>query len=181
LLKLIKDMKILGYYVIVILFELLLTLVHSQSVFSLIIANNPFSMSNARIDSVNDTTSDGKFLVDLEYTPELARKGQLTFLKINLFDDIGDKQTRIGHFYCDLIILKDNIELFKISRKYGEPLYHVISGTFLASFPFNETGIYKVAVEVAGINFIPIKPVFVNFSAIVPPTSDENLKIKLST
>jgi hypothetical protein len=60
-------------------------------------------------------------------------------------------------------------------------LYRSISGAFLASFNFNETGIYKVSVELAGINFIPINPVFVNFNVISPPGSTENLRINFAT
>ena len=76
--------------------------------------------------------------------------------------------------------LKEEIELFKISTKYGEPLFHAINGVMLASFPFSESGKYTISIEVAGQYFIPIKPVFANFSAMVTPTSDGNL-IKLST
>lgn len=116
----------------------------------------------------------------MEYSPGLARKGELSFFKVNLFDNTGDKQTRTRHVDCDLIIIKDKTELFKTSTQYGEPLYHAINGVFLASFPFNETGKYTVSVEVAGIFFVPIKPTFANFTTTVAPNSDGNLKIKLS-
>ncbi|MGI8719487.1 MAG: hypothetical protein ACR2KF_03080 [Nitrososphaeraceae archaeon] len=104
-------------------------------------------MSNAKIKNVKGTTSDGKFLIELEYSPEQAKKGQVTFLRIDLFDNLMNNQTRLRHVDCDLIIEKDNIELFKLSSKYGESVYHTISGIFLASYQFNETGIYKISVE----------------------------------
>jgi hypothetical protein len=123
---------------------------------------------------------EGCWLVDLEYSPELTRKGELTFFKVNLFDNAGDKQNRTRHVDCDLIIMKDKTELFKTSTQYGEPLYHAINGVFLASFPFNETGEYRVSVEVAGIFFVPIKPTFANFTATIVPNSNGNLKITLT-
>jgi hypothetical protein len=167
-------------FTLVIFFSLLVISATCQSSFSLMIANNPFGRSDAKIDSIKRTTSDGRLLVDLEYGPDVATRGELTFFKVNLFDNTGDKQNRTRHVDCDLIITKDKTELFKTSAQYGEPLYHAINGVFLASFPFNETGIYTVSVEVAGIFFVPIKPAFANFTATVVPNSDGNLKINLT-
>jgi hypothetical protein len=166
-------------FTLTILFSLLVISAILQRGFSLVIANNPFARSDSEIKSVKRTTSDGRLLVDLEYSPEVARKGELTFFKVNLFDNTGDKQNRTRHVDCDLIIMKDKTELFKTSTQYGELLYHAINGVFLASFPFNETGKYTVSVEVAGIFFVPIKPAFANFTVTVAPTSDGNLKINL--
>ena len=46
-----------------------------QDSFSVAITNNPFySMSNAKIQGVKGHTSDGKLLVELEYTPEVVKK-----------------------------------------------------------------------------------------------------------
>ena len=92
-----------------------------------------------------------------------------------------NNQTRLRHVDSDLIIEKDNIESFKLSSKYGESVYHAISGTFLASYRFNETGIYKISAELEGINFIPITPVFANFNVAVPVNSNENLRISLAS
>ena len=92
-----------------------------------------------------------------------------------------NNQTRLRHVDCDLIIAKDNIELFKLSSKYGESVYHSISGTFLAPYQFNETGIYKISVELVGINFIPITPVLARFNVAVPSNSSENLSISLAS
>ena len=173
-------MKILNYYVIVFFLQFIIVLGNCHAGYSLI-ANNPFAMSNAKIKNVKGTTSDGKFLIELEYSPEQAKKGQVTFLRIDLFDNLMNNQTRLRHVDCDLIIEKDNIELFKLSSKYGESVYHAISGTFLASYQFNETGIYKISVELEGINFIPITPVFVSFNVAVPANSSENLRISMAS
>ena len=127
--------------------------------------------------NVKGITSDGKFLRELEYSPEQAKKGQVTFLRIDLFDNLMKntiKEPGFGMSIGDLIIEKDNIELFKLSSKYGESVYHAISGTFLASYQFNETGIYKISVELEGINFIPITPVFANFNVESRINSSEN-------
>jgi len=51
----------------------------------------------------------------------------------------------------------------------------------LPSFRFSEPGKYTISVEVAGQLFIPIEPVFANFSAIVTPAPEGDLKISLST
>ncbi len=56
---------------------------------------------------LNRTTSDGRLHVNLEYSPSQFKKGELTFLKVNLFDNTGDRHTRTRHVDCDLIISKD--------------------------------------------------------------------------
>lgn len=85
------------------------------------------------------------------------------FFMINLFENVGDKQIRMRHVDCDFIIQKDGIELFRMSTKYGEPFFHSINGVMLPSFKFTESGKYTISVEVAGIFFVPIEPVFANF------------------
>jgi hypothetical protein len=172
--------KILNYYVIVFFFQFIIVLSNSHIAHSLI-ANNPFAMNDANIKNVKGTTHDGKYLIELEYSPEQAKKGQVTFLRIDLFDNLLSNQTRLRHVDCDLIIEKNNIELFKLSSKYGESVYHSISGTFLTSYQFNETGIYKISVELEGINFIPIVPVFTSFNVAVPSNSSDNSSISLAS
>jgi hypothetical protein len=172
--------KILNYYVIVFFLQFIVVLGNCHVGYSLI-ANNPFAMSNSKLKNVKGTIADGKYLIELEYSPEQAKKGQVTFLRIDLFDNLMNNQTRLRHVDCDLNIEKDNIESFKLSSKYGESVYHAISGTFLASYQFNETGIYKISAELEGINFIPITPVFANFNVVVPVNSNENLRISLAS
>ncbi len=140
---------------------------------------NPFSDSNAKIENISSRTSGDKYLVNLQYQ-ELTRKGEPSFFMVNLFHVTGDKQSKMRHVDCDFIITRDGIEIYKMSTKYGEPLFHSINGVMLPSFPFSEPGMYKIAVEIAGDFFIPIKPVFANFSAMVSPTTDGNLKFNIS-
>ena len=160
---------------------LLLSITTLQNSFSLINTKSPFSESNAKIKNISTSTSDDKYFVNLQFGPETVRKGELSFFMVNLFNNSGDKQIRMRHVGCDFIILKDEIELYKMSTKYGEPLFYAINGAMIVSFPFSESGNYTISIEVAGQYSIPITPVFANFSAIVSPTSDGSLKIKLST
>ena len=148
---------------------------------SLINTKSPFSESNAKIKNVSISTSDGKYFVNLQFGPEIVKSGETTFFIVNMFDDSKDKQIRMRHVDCDFIIQRDGVDLFKMSSKYGEPFFHSINGVMLPSFRFNETGKYTISVEIAGQLFIPIGPVFANFSAAVSPTADGNLQIKLST
>ena len=159
---------------------LLVCIITFQNSFSLINSKSPFSESNAKIKNVSSSTSDGKYFVNLQYGPEV-KSGEPTFFMVNMFDNNKDKQIRMRHVDCDFIIQRDGIELFKMSTKYGEPFYHSINGVMLPSFRFTESGNYTISVEIAAQLFIPIIPVFANFSAIVTPTSDGDLKINLST
>jgi hypothetical protein len=59
------------------------------------------------------------------------------------------------HVDCDFIIQRDGIELFKMSKKYGEPFYRSINGVMLPSFPFSKPGNYTISVEIAAELFIP--------------------------
>jgi len=160
---------------------LLLSITTLQNSFSLINTKSPFSESNAKIKNISTSTSDGKYFVNLQFGPETVRKGELSFFMVNLFNNSGDKQIRMRHVDCDFIIQRDGIELFKMSTKYGEPFYHSINGVMLPSFPFSEPGNYTISVEIAAQLFIPMIPVFANFSAAVSPAADGNLEIKLST
>ena len=118
-------------------------------------------MSNAKIQGVKGHTSDGKLLVELEYSPEVVKKDELIFFKINFFDSDSNDRTR--HVDCDLIVRKSGMGLFKASKQYSEPLIHSPNGILLTSFGFNETGRYTLSIEVGGLNFFPIKPLFVDF------------------
>jgi len=165
---------------LIISLVLLVCIITFQNSFSLINTKSPFSESNAKIKNLSSSTSDGKYFVNLQYGPEI-KSGEPTFFMVNMFDNNKDKQIRMRHVDCDFIIQRDGIELFKMSSKYGEPFYHSINGVMLPSFPFSEPGNYTISVEIAAQLFIPIIPVFANFSAAVSPAADGNLEIKLST
>lgn len=81
---------------------------------------------------------------------------------------------------CDFIIDKGGTELYRMSSKYGEPSFHSINGVMLPTYKFTEHGKYTISVEIAGIFFTPIKPVFANFSALAHPTTDGKIELKLS-
>ena len=159
---------------------LLLYITTLQNSFSLVNSKSPFSESTAKIKSISSSSSDGKYFVNLQYGPEV-KSGEPTFFMVNMFDNNKDKQIRMRHVDCDFIIQRDGIDLFKMSTKYGEPFYHSINGVMLPSFPFSEPGNYTISVEIAAELFIPVGPVFANFSAAVSPAADGNLEIKLST
>jgi hypothetical protein len=158
---------------------LLLYITTLQNSFSLVNSKSPFSESTAKIKNISSSTSDGKYFVNLQYGPEV-KSGEPTFFMVNMFDNNKDKQIRMRHVDCDFIIQRDRIELFKMSTKYGEPFYHSINGVMLPSFRFSELGNYTISVEIAAELFIPIIPVFANFSAAVSPAADGKLEIKLS-
>ena len=175
-----KDMGNIIYISLIISLDLLICFTTFQNSFSLINTKSPFSESNATIKSISSSTSDGKYFINLQYGPEV-KKGELGFFMVNMFNNNGDKQIRMRHVDCDFIIERDGIELFKMSTKYGEPLFHSINGVMLPSFRFSESGNYTISVEIAAQLFIPITPVFANFSAMVIHAADGNLEIKLST
>ena len=111
-----------------------------------VIANNPFcSTSNAKIKGVIGHTSDSELLVELEYSPEVVKKDELIFFRINLFDSDSNDRTR--HVYCDLILRKSGTELFKASKQYGEPLIRSPNAILQTSFGFSYTGRYTLSVE----------------------------------
>jgi hypothetical protein len=165
---------------VIISLILLLSIPISQNSFSLTNTKSPFSESNAKIKSISSSTPDGMYIVNLQFGPEI-KSGEPTFFMVNMFDNNKDKQIRMRHVDCDFIIQKDGIQLYKMSSKYGEPFYHSINGVMLPSFRFSEPGNYTISVEIAAELFIPIGPVFANFSAAVSPAADGNLGIKLST
>ena len=159
---------------------LLFSITAPQNSFSLINTKSPFSESNAKINNISSSTSDGKYFINLQFGPEI-KSGEPTFFMVNMFENNKDKQISMRHVDCDFIIQRDGIELFKMSTKYGEPFYHSINGVMLPSFRFSEPGKYTISVEIAAQFFIPIGPVFANFSAAVSPTTDGNSEINLST
>jgi hypothetical protein len=175
-----NGMRIITCISLIISLVLLISITTLQNSFSLVNTKSPFSESNAKIKNISSSTSDGKYFVNLQYGPEV-KSGEPTFFMVNMFDNNKDKEIRMRHVDCDFIIQRDGIELFKMSTKYGEPFYHSINGVMLPSFRFSEPGNYTISVEIAAQFFIPITPVFANFSAAVSPAADGNLEIKLST
>jgi hypothetical protein len=152
-----------------------------HSSFSQTNITSPFSKIDSNIPSVSGHTLDGKYFINLQYAPTLVEKEEPIFFMVNLFENAGNKQIRMQHVDCDFIIQKDGIELFKMSTKYGEPFFHSINGVMLPTFKFTESGKYTISIEIAGIFFVPIKPVYANFSAMIIPTTEGKVEIKLSS
>ena len=161
-----KDMGNIIYISSIFSLVLLIFFTTFQNSFSLVNSKSPFSESNAKIENISSSTSDGKYFVNLQYGPEI-KNGEPTFFMVNMFENNKDKQTSMRHVDCDFIIQRDGIELYKMSTKYGEPFYHSINGVMLPSFRFSDSGKYTISVEIAAQLFIPITPVFDNFSAAI--------------
>jgi hypothetical protein len=136
---------------------LLISITTLPNSFSLAHTKSPFSESTAKIKNISRSTSDGNYVINLQYSPEV-RKGDISFFMVNMFDNTTDKQVRMRHVDCDFTIQRDGIELYKMSTKYGEPLYQSINGVMLPSYPFIESGKYTISVEIAAQFLIPIGP-----------------------
>ena len=73
--RIIVDKNPISCYFLFLSF-LLINVSLCQSSFSLIIAKNPFGTGEAKIESINRITNDGRLIVNLEYSPRI---GELTF------------------------------------------------------------------------------------------------------
>ena len=156
---------------------LLLFTILSNSFYGAAGVTNPFTNSGAKIEKVTKNTLDEKYHVTLKYSPEPLKNGEPAFFMVNMFSNADGKQIRMRHVDCDFIILRDKQELYRLSSQYGEPQYHSINGIILASFNFNESGMYTVSIKITGELFIPINPVFANFSGIVTQEPGGIMKI----
>ena len=72
---------------------------------------------------------------------------------------------------------RKSTDVFQVWRAF----FHSINGVMLPTYKFTEHGNYTISVEIAGILFIPIEPVFANFSAIAIPTTEKKMELKLSS
>ena len=88
---------------------------------------------------------------------------------------------RTLHVDSNFIVQDDKKELFEASTEYGQPSIHSTSGIMLTQFGFSETGKYTVSVVIEGLNFFPIKPLPINFTATVTDISDGSSHIVLSS
>jgi hypothetical protein len=159
---------------------LLLLLFLLQNLSPLSAVTSPFANSSSKIENISKSTPDAKYDVSLKYSQDAFAKGEPSFFMVNMFSNDDGGNTRLRHVDCDFVILRDENELFRLSKQYGEPLFHSINGVILASFHFVEAGNYTISIEIAGEYFIPITPVFANFSGVVTRSSDGNLRINLA-
>jgi hypothetical protein len=136
-------------------------------------------MSDATIHSISGYTTDNSLFIELEYGPDKVKKDEHTFFKINIFNS-GSKE-RTSHVDCDLVVKTNGTEVFKASDEYGEPSIHTTDGIMLTQYKFNQIGKYTISVVVEGLNFLPVKPLAVNFTANVKATPNGISKILISS
>lgn len=109
--------------------------------------------------------------------PEIKGSGYV--LKINVLNKEDNQRTR--HVDNDLIIRNNNSAVFNASSEFGGQTIHATNGITLTQFNFNQTGKYEISVIVEGLNFFPIKPLFVDFTATVTNTSDGGSRVVISS
>lgn len=58
---------------------------------------SPFAKANSEIKSVSGQTFDGRYSINMQYSPAIVGKGETVFFMVNLFDNAGGKQIRLRH------------------------------------------------------------------------------------
>jgi hypothetical protein len=140
----------------------------------LIVENNPFyGLSNEKIKSVESSTNDGLTKVKLEYAPTEVQNGSPEFFKATLF--YGDSDNIILHADTDILISNDGKELYRASNEFSQPFVHTPNGIVLSSYKFPDSEQYIITVKILGINFMPVNPRQVNFTANVTDSNDKYL------
>jgi len=142
--------------------------------------SSPFTNSSANIESVSKNATDAKYNVVLKYSQEPIKKGEPAFFMVDMFSNTNGEHTRMRHVDCDFIVLKDKQEMYKLSSKYGEPQFHSINGIMLASFDLNEPGTYTISIKITGELFIPISPIYANFSWVVAQEPGGIMKVTIA-
>lgn len=166
-------------YVSVPLSVILLLLFIQNSAFSSSVSS-PFTNSSANIENISKNSTDAKYNIVLKYSQDPIRKGEQAFFMVDMFSNAHGEHNRLRHVDCDFIVLKDKQEIYKLSNKYGEPQFHSINGIMLASFDLSEPGNYTISIKITGELFIPISPVFANFSGVVTRGPGENMKVTIT-
>jgi len=93
--------------------------------------------------------------IDLQIQPFPISKNvdsefMITFLQ-------PSSQTVQVHVDYDFAIINNDSEVFRASKKTGQPLLHTAEGIVKIPYKFDQGGEYSLQVSVMGINFIPIK------------------------
>jgi hypothetical protein len=164
-----------------IVLVLLWSLVVIQNSSTLYGVTNPFTNSSAKIEKVSKNVTNANYKIDLKYSSQPIKKGEPEFFRVDMFTTANGQYTRMRHVDCDFIIARDKQELYKLSSQYGDTQYHSINGIMLTSFDFKELGMYTISVKITGEYFVPISPVFANFSGVITQTADGLLKINFPT
>ena len=111
--------------------------------------------------------------IKLEYAPTAFQIGSPEFFKATLF--YGNTDKIVLHADTDIVISKDGKELYKASNQFSQPFVHTPNGIVLSSYKFPESGQYMITVKILGINFMPVNPQQVNFTANVNDSNDKYL------
>jgi hypothetical protein len=141
---------------------------------------SPFTNSTAKIESVSKNTTAANYNVGLKYSQQPIKKGEPAFFMVDMSSITNGEYIRMRHVDCDFVILRDKQEMYKLSSQYGEPQFHSINGIMLASFDFKDVGTYTISIKITGELFIPISPVFANFSVVVAQEPDGNKRITIT-
>ena len=166
-------MKPVCIFHIIVLFGFILLLTNQTgNVNALIFENNPFyGLSNHEIKTVESTTNDTLTNVKLEYAPTELQNGSPEFFKATLF--YGKTDQVVLHADTDIVISKDGNELYKASNEFSQPFVHTPNGIVLSSYKFPDSGQYIITVKILGINFTPVNPKEVSFTANVTDSNDK--------
>ena len=168
-------MKIACLFHTTLLLGIILLLVNGTgNINALIVENNPFyGLSNDEIKIVESTTDDNLTKIKLEYAPTAFQIGSPEFFKATLFHGNTDKI--VLHADTDIVISKDGKELYKASNQFSQPFVHTPNGIVLSSYNFPESGQYIITIKILGINFMPVNPRQVNFTANVTDSNEKYL------
>lgn len=166
-------MKPVCIFHIILLFGFILLLTNQTgNVNALIFENNPFyGLSNHEIKTVESTTNDTLTNVKLEYAPTELQNGSPEFFKATLF--YAKTGQIVLHADTDIVISKDGNELYKASNEFSQPFVHTPNGIVLSSYKFPDSGQYIITVKILGINFMPVNPKEVTFTANVSDSNDK--------
>ena len=108
------------------------------------------------------STSGGTLDVKLESTPNPIKSGQETNYKVTFLQK-GTDTVQVHIDYDFIILVDNNIEVFKASQQIGQPLLHTAEGIVTIPFTSEEAGNYTIKVSVMGINFIPMATEYADF------------------
>jgi hypothetical protein len=168
-------MKLDCLFLIILFVGFILLLTNGTDIVNaLIVENNPFyGLSNDKIKSVESNTDDSLTKVKLEYAPTEVQSGSPEFFKATLFYSNTDKI--VLHADTDILISKNGNELYRASNEFSQPFVHTPNGIVLSSYRFPDSGQYIITVKILGINFMPVNPKQVNFTANVTDSNNKYL------
>lgn len=161
-------------YIFLLLIFILFAKSELGNINALIVENNPFyGLSNEKVKSMESATNDNLINIKLEYSPQAFQPGSPEFFKVTLFYENNNQS--VLHADTDIIITKDDREVYKESNGFSQGYVHTPNGIVLSSYKFPSSGQYVILVKVVGINFMPVDPKQVNFAINVTESKDKYL------